>query len=630
MCKQTGTLRHRTLSGKLTEQRKRSMGAGYYIGDAIQVMATLPEKSVDLILSSPPFLALRSYLPADHPLKSLEGGAQATPGAYIDWLVDVAEACDRVLAPHGSMCFELGDTYCGARGYGTPEDAIYGERHERLWETSKPQRQFKKDNDGWPLAKSLSLIPELFRLTLVYGFNPLTGRQTERWRLRNVIRWVRPNPSPGALGDKFRPATSELMVFCKSAKRFFDLDAVREPYAASTLKTHGGLGKVKDGNINGPKVAARGQGQGARNDQYQAFERGILTNPAGAPPLDWWNIPPGGYSGTTTWTERVAVDPRESVGDIWRTTSADCPVHADHPGLVATALHDEPVFEDRPDRNLGKGANPAPRPLPGSAPIDPLPLPNLEDGSSDSTDPLHVPAAIRRSKASSKKGRAPVTSSLDTAFDKSPDRTLGTPEELPSDEPHPGIPESRTSGVCLNGCTQERCDHSFDRSSEGFVEACTCSYWVLEGKSISHYAVWPPELCVKPIKAMCPEKVCRECGEPSRRIVGDTEYVNSKTGKPVTTLHFSGQRRQDGENHWDTDGLGDRAATRIAPTLGFSDCGHDNWRPGLILDPFAGSGTTLAVATGHGRDAIGIDLDERNYQLALQRVGPFLLELAEI
>lgn len=45
---------------------------------------------------------------------------------------------------------------------------------------------------------------------------------------------------------------------------------------------------------------------------------------------------------------------------------------------------------------------------------------------------------------------------------------------------------------------------------------------------------------------------------------------------------------------------------------------------GVILDPFAGSGTTLAVATGHGRDAIDLDLDPRNYDLARQRVGMFL------
>jgi hypothetical protein len=50
-------------------------------------------------------------------------------------------------------------------------------------------------------------------------------------------------------------------------------------------------------------------------------------------------------------------------------------------------------------------------------------------------------------------------------------------------------------------------------------------------------------------------------------------------------------------------------------TLGWTDCGHDNYRPGVVLDPFAGTGTTLAVADCHGRDAIGIDIDERNRAL---------------
>ena len=44
----------------------------------------------------------------------------------------------------------------------------------------------------------------------------------------------------------------------------------------------------------------------------------------------------------------------------------------------------------------------------------------------------------------------------------------------------------------------------------------------------------------------------------------------------------------------------------------------------VLLGPFAGSGTTLAVATGHGRDAIGIDLDSRNAELCAERVGMFL------
>jgi predicted RNA methylase len=62
----------------------------------------------------------------------------------------------------------------------------------------------------------------------------------------------------------------------------------------------------------------------------------------------------------------------------------------------------------------------------------------------------------------------------------------------------------------------------------------------------------------------------------------------------------------------------------VHETLGWTDCGHDNWRPGNILDPFAGSGTTLEAAVALGYTAVGIDLDPRNLDLARQRVGMFL------
>src|SRR4051812_8522023 len=94
------------------------MTARYIIGDVFDALATLEADSVDLIFSSPPFLALRSYLSADHPNKAKEIGSEATPADFLDTLLDVVEACDRVLAPHGSLCFELGDTYSGSGGRG--------------------------------------------------------------------------------------------------------------------------------------------------------------------------------------------------------------------------------------------------------------------------------------------------------------------------------------------------------------------------------------------------------------------------------------------------------------------------------------------------------------------------------
>jgi len=56
----------------------------------------------------------------------------------------------------------------------------------------------------------------------------------------------------------------------------------------------------------------------------------------------------------------------------------------------------------------------------------------------------------------------------------------------------------------------------------------------------------------------------------------------------------------------------------------WTDCGHDNWRTGVVLDPFGGSGTTGVAAQAVGRDCIMIDLDERNADLARERCGMFL------
>jgi hypothetical protein len=127
---------------------------------------------------------------------------------------------------------------------------------------------------------------------------------------------------------------------------------------------------------------------------------------------------------------------------------------------------------------------------------------------------------------------------------------------------------------------------------------------------------------------MCPREVCRTCGEPRRRITEKSpEYeaaraaVRAGDGVTARNGELGGQiRTGSGAASLISNGKVD--ATPI--TVGWTDCGHDDYRRGVVLDPFAGSGTTLAVATGHGRDAVGIDLDERNADLARNRVGMFL------
>jgi site-specific DNA-methyltransferase (adenine-specific) len=236
------------------------------VGDVFDRLAEIPDSSIDLIVSSPPFLALRSYLPDDHPDKGKEIGSEPTPAAFIDTHLALAAEYARVLAPHGTLCYEIGDTYSGLR---------WGWR--RLQRRRAPRRSIEVQGlgeqvgNGWPLAKSMCIIPHLFTGSLAYGRNLLTGEPSPagEWRIRNVICWARPNPPVGALGDKFRPATSYITVACKGKSGTSTLT----PCGPSRATT----------NARRPASTRRGITDGPHRDRDTPSD----SHPAGAPPLDW-------------------------------------------------------------------------------------------------------------------------------------------------------------------------------------------------------------------------------------------------------------------------------------------------------------------------------------------------------
>jgi DNA modification methylase len=262
------------------------------IGDVFARLAEIPNASVDLVVTSPPFLALRSYLPADHPDKGLEIGSEATPAEFLDTLLVLSAEWGRVLAPHGSICVELGDTYSGSGGSG-------GDYNPNGMREGQPKVKSRQAGaHGWPLVKSLTGIPTLYPWCLAYGRNLLTGAESPAgaWRIRNLIVWGRPNPPVGALGDKFRPATSYITVACQAKNRWFDLDAVRTPTGREPS-----LRPVGEGSA----AACRPSGC----DLGNADKLRPVDNPAGAPPLDWhaddhpedgdwlWRLPTQPYKG---------------------------------------------------------------------------------------------------------------------------------------------------------------------------------------------------------------------------------------------------------------------------------------------------------------------------------------------
>jgi DNA modification methylase len=102
----------------------------------------------------------------------------------------------------------------------------------------------------------------------------------------------------------------------------------------------------------------------------------------------------------------------------------------------------------------------------------------------------------------------------------------------------------------------------------------------------AHHAVFPEKLVERPLLATCPEKVCVRCGRPWIR----------DAYKTLGHLAVAGQLRAD---------CSCNAATR----------------PGIVLDPFIGSGTVAAAATRLGRHWLGIELNPAFASLANERLS---------
>lgn len=276
-----------------------------HIGDVFEQLAKIPDGSIDLIVTSPPFLALRSYLPDDHPDKAKEIGSESEPAAFLDTMLALSAEWGRVLAPHGSLCVELGDTYSGSSAVGgdaTGTKYNRGEVGNVVTVRSGPD---------WPLSKSKTMLDTLYPACLAYGANLLSGAASPagRWRIRNLIVWARPNPPVGALGDKFRPATSYITVACKSPRRWFDLDAVRVPHKIDPARRSAQKRSVRSDSGD---ILGAASGDGFTNE----------GNPAGSPPLDWhaddhpedgdwlWKMSPQGFAGSHYATFPVALPTR--------------------------------------------------------------------------------------------------------------------------------------------------------------------------------------------------------------------------------------------------------------------------------------------------------------------------------
>lgn len=123
-----------------------------------------------------------------------------------------------------------------------------------------------------------------------------------------------------------------------------------------------------------------------------------------------------------------------------------------------------------------------------------------------------------------------------------------------------------------------------------------------------HYAMYPEKLLVRMIEAGCPKEICKKCGRARTKIV-TADYKGDNNQHKNTKKHYNGQTH-----------IISRGSTNLKTELISCNC-NAGFHPGIVLDPFGGSGTTGITAKKLQRDFINIELNpeyseifERNFE----------------
>ena len=181
-------------------------------GDALAVLADLPDRSVDCIVTSPPYFGLRDY--------GVDGqiGAEPSPGEFVAALVAVFREARRVLADDGTLWLNLGDSYVHKKASG-PQGRD-GERATRTFTADAA--------GGWSGLPDKNLLGIPWRVAFAL--------QDDGWILRSDIIWHKPNAMPESVTDRLSNRHEHLFMFSKKPRYWFDLDPIREPHESTAAR----------------------------------------------------------------------------------------------------------------------------------------------------------------------------------------------------------------------------------------------------------------------------------------------------------------------------------------------------------------------------------------------------------
>jgi DNA modification methylase len=223
-------------------------------GDARRL--PLADESVDLIVTSPPYFALRSYQDGGEHYDG-QIGSEPTPAEFVDALLEVTRECVRVLKPTGSLFVNLGDKYASGNHPGDDHDPK--RRTARLARRAAPGAR-PKSLLGLPWRYAIRACDELGLI------------------LREEVVWAKPNSLPESVSDRCRRSHEQWFHFTREPRYFAAIDYLREPYAPTSVD------RIARGfSANPARDAARLTTGYVSEQQYD-------PNPLGKLPGSVWSI----------------------------------------------------------------------------------------------------------------------------------------------------------------------------------------------------------------------------------------------------------------------------------------------------------------------------------------------------
>ena len=210
-------------------------------GNCLDVLQTLDSASVQTCVTSPPYFGLRDY--------GAEGqiGLEETPEQYVQKLVAVFREVSRVLRDDGTLWLNLGDSYsshkdCKSVGQTLAKGTSRETAHEMEIGKSRVRDSRMLKSQGFK-NKDLIGIPWMVAFAL----------RADGWYLRQDIIWSKPNPMPESVKDRCTKAHEYIFLLSKSAKYFYDADAIREAHKRIWNESNGGnladVGHKKNGKF---------------------------------------------------------------------------------------------------------------------------------------------------------------------------------------------------------------------------------------------------------------------------------------------------------------------------------------------------------------------------------------------